>query len=377
MLSTVLLVWGLWWPSLGENSRPDTVFISDRSACSSCKIELAPVVTLGGTDPPAVFLLSLSVVRLPSGDYVTTGLDGAETVAIFSPDGRLRRHVGRIGQGPGEWIQPVRVALGNDSLFIVDIGTRRVSVLSFGGTFGRALSTTQTQISDLIELPNGDLLASGVAFSREGSGYSLHGLARRTGVIHPIGDPIPLYDPRKHFADIRRLVSESRSGVWSSRINQYVIEKRTNSGELRAVLARTAGWFTPWQVQRAPSEGPGHPAVIGTREDPSGRLWVFAGVERGSFTPIIRRHGDPSAADVPLLNALKNRDTRIEVLDPDKGELLTSWRTQGLVRPIPPFPLVMRVEENRDGLPVVRVYEARLITAPVERQRLPDSGSRP
>ena len=202
----------------------DTVFVADTTVCS-CQITYKPVVTLSEAEPPSLFVLGLSVARLRDGRYVTTGVGDRQTVALYLRNGQLQRDVGRPGNGPGEFVQPTRVRVGRaDSLFIIDVGSRRVSIFSERGDFVRSVGTPQTRIDDLLELPNGQLIAAGSSFSKDGAGFSLHVLDRRNGATRPIGESIPAYDPRSHQADLRRLVSNADDGsFWEGRINQYLL----------------------------------------------------------------------------------------------------------------------------------------------------------
>ena len=69
------------------------------------------------------------------GDGLLALADVSEgNVKLFAPDGRLRRIVGRKGQGPGEFVSPRHPAFGPDGrLMVVDAQLGRLSLFSADG----------------------------------------------------------------------------------------------------------------------------------------------------------------------------------------------------------------------------------------------------
>lgn len=346
--------------SLEQNH--DTIRIPSKITCASCRIKLTSLVTLGGDDPPDISVVGLTVVRLRNGEFVTTAVDGIETLAVFGRDGRFRRRIGRPGQGPGEWARPVRVIQSRwDSIFVVD-AARRISILTSDGRFVRSVRTPGIAINNLIELPNGDMLAAGTAFSKEGLGYPLHLIDRGSGASRPLGEPLSTYNPEIHQPEIRRQIGSSGdNSVWVARYNRYILENRSNSGDVRQVFARNVDWFRSWQGQPFSGVRPANSAISGIAEDSTGLIWVFVSVPKTRSTPMtMPRERDSLPADFLLIDFL-NQDTRIEVLDPKAGTLVATLRIEGPVRLHAPFPLVGRIELTADGIPVFRLYEVQLI----------------
>ena len=56
-------------------------------------------------------------------------------VTVFNYDGRLKRTIGRTGQGPGEFLQPVDVDLAAGKLHVLEAGNYRVSILDTNGEY--------------------------------------------------------------------------------------------------------------------------------------------------------------------------------------------------------------------------------------------------
>lgn len=349
---------------------PDTTQILDRNACPACKVVLQLHTTLGASDPPDLDIPVLSVGRLNSGQFLTTGVGTSRSVSLFAKDGRFEREVGRVGSGPGEFILPFRIALGAaDSAFVVDRSSRRISILSGRGSFVRSLTTSQADPSDIVELPNKDFLLTGRSFSKEGAGYSIHLVARNGTGTRPIGEPLLAYD-RAHRADLLRVIALAKdSTVWLSHANRYLIERRLPSGRLVQVLERKTSWFTPWLENAPPIEKPPKPGIMRIATDSIGRLWVFLSIASSRFAPLVQGRvleGSKTNERVPPLIAdvFNNYDTLIEILDPITGSLVTSTRVSGFLLPVTPFPFTARIERRPDGLDVVRVYRLAIATAP-------------
>jgi hypothetical protein len=126
-----------------------------------------PVVRYGGADvAPAYDLTMLSYAhRLSDGRVVTLSRVGARLL-VFGRDGRPERVIGRMGQGPGDFMSPLGLAVGRgDSLIIVDGANSRVSwVLADRGivreqSLSSRLFPEFTQVSGVV--PSGALVVFG------------------------------------------------------------------------------------------------------------------------------------------------------------------------------------------------------------------------
>lgn len=59
----------------------------------------------------------------------------SHTVAVFTPQGRFLRHIGRQGFQPGELSNPISVAVHKGLLYVTDCSNARISVFSTSGNF--------------------------------------------------------------------------------------------------------------------------------------------------------------------------------------------------------------------------------------------------
>lgn len=88
-----------------------------------------PTATIGGPDGNAEYDLTWvhTAIVLPDGRVATHAVIGAR-LSIFDARGRPERHIGRQGQGPGEFIRPSGpVRAGGDTLLVVDAANRRIT----------------------------------------------------------------------------------------------------------------------------------------------------------------------------------------------------------------------------------------------------------
>ena len=114
-------------------------------------------------------------------------------VSVFEGDGRFVGHIGRQGNGPGEFARPWVVAAdARDSVFVWDGTHRRISVFGPDLRFARSFGTPPEWLVNGMEvLPGGRLLVSAYA---SGSSRAVHLLDREGRVVRSIGPAIPPQD---------------------------------------------------------------------------------------------------------------------------------------------------------------------------------------
>lgn len=101
------------------------------------RVAPSPSLHIGGSPDPALLLSDVNgALRLPDGRIVVADGD-ALTLRFFSPDGALLRTVGRTGSGPGEFRGLRSIFLAGDSIGVVDLDLRRISLFDLQGSFGR------------------------------------------------------------------------------------------------------------------------------------------------------------------------------------------------------------------------------------------------
>lgn len=110
--------------------------------------------------------------------------DGATVVADFTepavhyiaPDGRLKWSLTAKGSGPGDVLQPYRVALGENTVWIYDFIVRDVSVYSREGTYIRRfrLSLPLAIVDDIVAIGDSALVVLGVTRQAAFANSAIH-----------------------------------------------------------------------------------------------------------------------------------------------------------------------------------------------------------
>lgn len=102
----------------------------------------------------------------PNGALFVLDAANDEVVELAS-DLSVRRRIGRYGSGPGEWLEPVDLALdrAGKRLYVADAGAARVAVLELGDGDPRALASLGMRG----ESPDAFVRPAGVACAADGS----------------------------------------------------------------------------------------------------------------------------------------------------------------------------------------------------------------
>ncbi len=161
-----------------------------------------PQVTIRGEGGPDYDFTSISAARrLPNGDIVVSDW-GSQSLHFFTPDGRLRRKIGRHGAGPGEFQSIDGLYLTGDTLMAYDGDLRRLTRFTLAG---RLLSTQLVQPTGgpppnlagrlrsgswILTTPHAPSWASGQGAYRDTLRIGLLG-ARTTGAVTWLAAPYP------------------------------------------------------------------------------------------------------------------------------------------------------------------------------------------
>ena len=103
----------------------------DPVACRACRIEIERVVRLGNRDGPGALAGRDLIAMDGRGRFYATSVARRGEIAIFGPDGRFLRLLGRTGKGPGEFSMPHPITFGTaDTMIVFDPSNYRISTLS-------------------------------------------------------------------------------------------------------------------------------------------------------------------------------------------------------------------------------------------------------
>lgn len=139
-----------------------TISLDPTPACSSCRIELVHVATLGEDDGEGFVNATGVLLRDGQGRFLMVDPTRLNSIQVFGNDGRYLRTVGRSGGGPGEFSFIVSMRLGpGDSIHVAELRNMRVSVLTPQYEFARSYRIPAfPKESGLLPLAKGAVLNS-------------------------------------------------------------------------------------------------------------------------------------------------------------------------------------------------------------------------
>jgi hypothetical protein len=344
-------------------SAQSPVSIKPSPSCRQCTITVRPEVTLGTDSGDGIIEHSESrAVRDGRGRYYVIGLYGS-TIKVFDPRGKYLTSIGRKGEGPGEYKGIGRVLVGpKDSLFVLDQEARRYTVLDAAYHFVRTVILPLGPETVSVRLASGDFVIALPLRTPERIGQPLHLIGADGHIIRSFGSKTGVYRPDVPYLVRRQLAVADRSYVWSSYLNQYVIELiDVATGAVTRSMSREVSWFPNWMLpvaRGAQSEAP-QPLIMDLNQDSNGHLWVLAAVPDPHWREAVapRKKGDRefSVRDDQLYF-----DTVIEVIDVKTGTLLATRRVPDALNQFIGDGLVGTVLEDATGSPRLQVWRVTL-----------------
>jgi hypothetical protein len=299
-----------------------------RDCQSACALDHRQVALLGTPDGPGmVSEPSLLAVR-SDGVFVLVDQTDRDRMKFFAPDGSYLRSLGRGGQGPGEFgtINALNVLPG-DHVEVYDLGNGRFTLVGPDFVVGRISPPVGLMAPFVRVAPDGSRVANALSPDSDRLGYPLHWLAQdheyetSLGADFTPGSTVDLKGWRRPMAE-----PTSRS-IWVGHEARYRLEEWGRDGELLRVLERSVAWFAPWEGTAVWEEdGKPRPFLAEVHRDDHGRLWTLVRLpgERweeglGPGRELGGRVLGSTVTDRHLL-----WDTRIEVIDPERGIVLRS-----------------------------------------------------
>lgn len=147
---------------VGSCSTTDHDVAGDRSGKTVSPVASSARIYVDGTWD-TVFIISgfgpNGLLRQPrllaSRDRLLYAYDYLDAqVKAFDSAGGLRWRTGKLGRGPGDFINALDLEVdANGGVWVLDTGTNRVSVLSHDGSFRKAMDIPDHKIKDIIPLP--------------------------------------------------------------------------------------------------------------------------------------------------------------------------------------------------------------------------------
>jgi hypothetical protein len=194
-------------------------------------------------------------------------------------------------------------------------------------------------------------------------GYPLQLVDTAGRIVRSLGADPPEYDPQESVRMLKVLASGSDgASAWSIGRTDYRIERWDTAGDRIAAFQRRAPWFEPHVVRHAVSPTqPPQPIVFDARLDAGGRLWVAVAVPSARWREALTESPDGSLQ----FDESKGQDLVLEVLDVERGTLLTSRRLAdfSLARFVGDE-LVATYREDEAGFPFLDIWRVSFVPEP-------------
>jgi hypothetical protein len=329
-------------------------------ACGHCSIELVKRGLLGGTKGVIFAHPGQSYAADKSGNIVATGLGDPGTISIFPANGGGTLSFGKLGRGPGELSAHSRILTGPvDSITVIDVLQRRVSILSPQARFVRSFPVSELLPIDGIWINGRGLIVSGQAYGSETIGYTYFPFEASGRSMKPYGDSGSAVRYDHAQSGPPTLYPSGRGGFWGASGNKYEISEWTASGQLRRTIRRDVAWFRPWYDQPVPGSAPRNPRIISVHEDTIHKqLWVYLDVASKRKPSTIVQ---PETPVIPIPGLLdETTDLAVEIIDLSSRTLYAYARFPGKYYPVRSSDLFLRLEATSSNDDLLRIYRPEL-----------------
>jgi len=172
-------------------------------------------------------------------------------------------------------------------------------------------------------------VASGAVTTRHAAGFPLHVYDERGRWQVSFGVGEPAFRGELMHLLVRRLALADSSSFWAAPMNEYRLERWTFGGRRLAELVGKREWFTSWLRQPVVRsiDHPPETYVVGLTSNASG-LWILFAVSAPQWSEALDTLRDQMGNRL-IRPGARYRDSVLELVDPDRGELLATTRLAG------------------------------------------------
>ena len=348
-------------PLRGQDAPTQTV--PDAVSCDACAITVRQLVRLGAEDGDGSLSGFPTAVRADSrGRYWV--LEWRRPPRLFDANGRFMRNVGRIGQGPGEFVFAFDAGqVAGDSILVIDAAARRATVFSPDLRPRRYVSLrTQLFSTTVVRWPD-RVMTNTRPTSREG-GWPLSVTSFAGSDIAVVTSFGPDDSPSRPGAmPTHRLAKTGDGRIWAADVQQYRLVEWAGDGDRVATLERNPDWFDgKVSGGLGTSTSPPPPAIQAIDVDDNGRIWVFVAVAadtwREAWPGRARARREVRAQDMAYEKLYR---TMVEVIDPTEGRVITRRTIDQWVIAALPGRRIAAYTVDRDGIPQVEISQIELV----------------
>jgi hypothetical protein len=342
--------------------RAPRVEVAEEPSCPRCVIEVARIATLGQPVTDAVIDgVTRSLVALPHGGFLLLTYGSGKLPLRFSEDGKYLGPLGRKGEGPGEFGNPIHLRVTGDTLRVIDAAPSRASVFTADLRFVRSepLDPVAPPVADVLYLRDGGVVLSAPGTGPDGLPRLLHYRNPQKGRSADFDYPAVFMSSQPNLQR-RQLAAGSGNTLWSLHGLEYVLDHWTPEGKLIEQVTRQVPWFpaAPAGMTAPSPTTPPQPLGLRIHADDSGLLWVFILVADKNWASGLIESG---RGQFRIDNRGKYYDTIIEVIDVVERKVVARKRVDEAIA-LATSARVTAGDREVDGLyPVVDVWRLKLI----------------
>ncbi len=258
-------------------------------ACSSCRIVVTKVATLGSANDPVDIGASI-IARNSRGEFYAI-VARLMQIAVYDAKGSFVTTMGRAGQGPGEFRSIRGLVVGRADTVFVQSSLTQVSVFSPQRVFVREFPIPSGHELKAA-LRDGHLVFRAAPDPR-GPGVMPAMITSTTGTIlttFGASDSLRSAPARCSTCDYFVLTAgKDANTVWVTPSNRYEVTQWRAEGTREKVFSVTGSpWFKEWgaavQTSNALAQPP-RTVIHHVHEDSTGRLWIAGSVPNANWKP--------------------------------------------------------------------------------------------
>jgi hypothetical protein len=289
-------------------------------SCGACRIELAPVATIGSPDDEHLYQQFSRLVR-DSGTryYVAAGFTPG-AVLVYDSTGAFKGLIGSPGRGPGEISgHPDIQVTPEDSLLVLTEG--RIDV--YGPSDASPARSWRLDVA----VWGLTALKGGVVAGERGPNLE-HETVRIFGPDGSHQASLTHEGPLEHRDQLaQRVFAAGDTLILVSDTGRYRIRAFDQNARVVWTLTRKVDWFEPYarQPPMAPFGTPSRPEIVGAWVESDRYLWVLLERSAPEWAPLAPEFRRPDMFDMNQLLG-----SHLEVIDLETGEVMASRRTQWL-----------------------------------------------
>lgn len=317
-----------------------------------CTIELRKVITLAAPSEPDLLPLRPIYVAADDKGRFFMPARRSDGIVVFNTAG-LRTAVLDGGKERPFRIVSSVLPGADGTLRVFDIANRTLH--AFDAQL-RAQTTLSTRYRPAFFLTPTRYIHAEQVRTPERVGHPIHVVGTDGTIIRSFGANEAAYRADQPLRFNRIVAPGSAESIWAIAPGRYVVEKwNPDTGQRSSQLSLSSSWFKEGSTVPPAHERPS--SVVLSLWQEGEVLWILTHDADAKWRPVVM---DRERALTPEENAAVT-DSVLEAFDVNTGRVLASRRFDEILWGRPPSQLLASLSRDRNRLPQVDVWRARLV----------------